>query len=503
MSKIADVVSLKTGYANFVELKSAFEETQENLDRMAMYRPTTAHRKAFERLCRGVYQPNDKKFYLLSGSYGTGKSHLCLMFANFLSRASGDPAMKGFYENYGRLDRESAKTLKNVRKDGQYLIAICDFHSGKHFEDVVMRAVFEACESKELEVGVQSQFSEAERLLANWEKESAEKEGGGGIDFYNEFGRVLGRTAPGVSVDQIRANLAKYDSDSLAQFAATFREVVGGLEFQPQSGNLIDILKEILRSTEFKSRFKGLAIFFDEFGFTLEKSAYSKDVLQGFMEILCQNEPNVIFVGCIHKDFRSYADRYSRQDLAVMNARITQVDLLNEGIEEIICAIVETHKDSEIWINEIQPKTAVFDQLVPICKTLELFPWIQDMERIRQRVLEDIYGVHPMALACLLKLSSEVGSDARSTFTFFSGDVGEEAGSYPKFIQSADITLGDGRLNLYRADGLYEFFEKDLSLRNTDLRESHRRLIDGFGASLEALHKLKPVSYTHLTLPTN
>jgi len=78
MARIADIVKLKTGYANFVELESAFEEAQENADRMAMYRPTRAHRRAFDRLCQGLYQPNDKKFYLLSGSYGTGKSHLCL-----------------------------------------------------------------------------------------------------------------------------------------------------------------------------------------------------------------------------------------------------------------------------------------------------------------------------------------------------------------------------------------------------------------------------------------
>ena len=84
MDKISDVVKLKTGYANFVNLKSAYEEAQENDDRMAMYRPTKSHRAAFERLCRGIYQPTDRKFYLLSGSYGTGKSHLCLMFANFL-----------------------------------------------------------------------------------------------------------------------------------------------------------------------------------------------------------------------------------------------------------------------------------------------------------------------------------------------------------------------------------------------------------------------------------
>ena len=46
MAKIVEVVKLKSGYANFVELKSAFDASQENADRMAMYRPTKAHQAA-------------------------------------------------------------------------------------------------------------------------------------------------------------------------------------------------------------------------------------------------------------------------------------------------------------------------------------------------------------------------------------------------------------------------------------------------------------------------
>jgi hypothetical protein len=42
------------------------------------------------------------------------------------------------------------------------------------------------------------------------------------------------------------------------------------------------------------------------------------------METICKNEPNVLFVGCIHKDFKSYADRFSKDDAAVMSARITR-----------------------------------------------------------------------------------------------------------------------------------------------------------------------------------
>ena len=261
------------------------------------------------------------------------------------------------------------------------------------------------------------------------------------------------------------------------------------MTFQAQAGNLIPILRKLVKTQEFKERFKGLAVFFDEFGFTLENAGYSKDILQGFMETICKNEPNVIFVGCIHKDFKSYADRFSKADVAVMSARITQVDLLNEGIEEIIGAIVETDKESAVWKKEIAPKTGVFDQLVPPCKSLNLFPWIADVDRIRQRVLEDTYGVHPMALACLLKLSSEIGSDARSTFTFFSGDVGGDKGSYADFIETADITVGGGKLNLYTVDRLFTFFQKELSQKNPELREGQRQFVNGFYASLDALRK--------------
>ena len=485
MPTIGQVVKLKSGYANFVELKSAFE-SPENAERMAMYRPTKAHRAAFERLCRGLYQPNDKKFYLLSGSYGTGKSHLTLMFANFVARSSMDAEMRGFYANYERLNPETAKQLKNIRKDGQFLVAICDYHSGRRFEDVVLRAIVEACKGRGIETGTDTEYQEAERWLSEWEK----KAGNSNLrNFYEDFGRALERVSAGVSVEQLRARLMDFDSEVMQLFRAAFKEVTGGIEFQAQSGNLIPIIEGLVKNKEFRERFKGLVILFDEFGFTLEKGSFSKDVMQGFMERVCKNLPNVIFVGCIHKDFKAYADKGSQEDAAVMTARITAVDLLNEGIEEIIGAIVETDKSSNVWKKDVEPKLGVYDQLVPFCKSLNLFPWIDDVNRIRQRVLEDIYGVHPMALACLLKLSSEVGSDVRSTFTFFSGDVGGADGSYADYIANADLTIAGGKLNLYTVDRLFDFFGKELSLKNAELRTTQRQFVNGYYSSLEMLKK--------------
>jgi len=488
MSKISEIVKVRGGYANFVQLRSALQEEEENAGRMAMYRPTKAHRTALERICRGLYMPNDKKFYLLSGSYGTGKSHLCLMLANVLGKSSDDPSLKAFYENYSKLDADKAKQLKNVRKGGQFLVAVCEYGSGRKFEDEVLRAIVEACSDRGIEIGKFTEYDEAERKLAEWEKASQEKKGV--RDFFADFTKALEQVAPGTPIAALRSGLKAFQREAMDKFFAA-HQLAQGDEFKAKSGNIVSIVRSLVQSAEFKEKFKGLAVFFDEFGTAvLQNSRFETAVMQAFMEDICQHEANVVFVGCIHKGFKDYAERTNQTTAAVMEARITQVPLANEGIEEIIGAIVETEKETSAWKTEVQPKTSVFDKLTPQCVSLKLFPWITETARIREKVLEDIYGMHPMALHCLLKLSSEIGSDARSTFTFFSGGGAvTQPGSYAEFIENNEIAGDNGALRLYRSDQLFGFFEKELSPSSRELLDVQRNLVNGYVASLQALRK--------------
>ena len=384
MSKISEIVKVRGGYANYVQLRSALREDTENTERMAMYRPTKGHRAALERICCGLFTPNDKKFYLLSGSYGTGKSHLCLMLANLLCKSSEDPSLKGFYENYAKLDAERAKNLKNIRQGGQYLVAVCDYGTGQKFEDVVLKAIVEACGERDIATERQTEFDEAERRLAEWEVATGRVR-----DLYGDFCKALAKISPGTPVAALRAGLKNYDRRMMDRFQAAYAEAQGDA-FQPKSGNLVAIVKKLVASKEFTSKFKGLAIFFDEFGTAvLQQSRFDPAVMQAFMEDVCQQLPNVVFVGCIHKRFQDYAERTNQATASVMSARLNQVDLLNEGIEEIIGAIVETEKGAPAWQAEVQPKAGIFDQLTPQCLSLKLFPWITDSGRIRERVLEE------------------------------------------------------------------------------------------------------------------
>ena len=75
---IGELIDIKTGYTSFVNLEHDLYDSDENIGRMARYRPITSHRTAFEALSKSL-QMKDGRCYLLTGAYGTGKSHLCLM----------------------------------------------------------------------------------------------------------------------------------------------------------------------------------------------------------------------------------------------------------------------------------------------------------------------------------------------------------------------------------------------------------------------------------------
>ena len=60
-----------------------------------------------------------------------------------------------------------------------------DYNSGQNFEDVVLKAVFEACEARGIDSLVQTRFDEAERLLSDWENKSGNADSV--RNFYEDF----------------------------------------------------------------------------------------------------------------------------------------------------------------------------------------------------------------------------------------------------------------------------------------------------------------------------
>ncbi len=159
MTKIREIIDISSGYTSYVDVYEEYYDLEENRDRMKHYMPIASHRQAFEKIANAL-NPKDRRFYFLSGSYGTGKSHLLLMLANYFANPTDVPELEAFFKNYESAQKEvmlkpgeelkerKAFSLKEARKSGRYLVAICRFVLNLDFEGALLRALEEALENE-------------------------------------------------------------------------------------------------------------------------------------------------------------------------------------------------------------------------------------------------------------------------------------------------------------------------------------------------------------------
>jgi hypothetical protein len=201
----------------------------------------------------------------------------------------------------------------------------------------------------------------------------------------------------------------------------------------------------------------------------------------------------VIFVGAGHKSFSLHGDLgdYNAETLA---ARVSEVALRTQGMEDIIAAIVQPRKDSQDWKQFVEPRAYKFTWFSNECNRLGLFNWLP-APKIKNNIITNIYPMHPLATFSLLRLASEAGSDNRSVFRFFAPefDTGEqgwtnvETNSYPWFLEKNDIIKQD-KLSLFTADLLVDYFKDSLKTSNNRLTTQVKNHISNYEATIHELN---------------
>ncbi|MFQ6044151.1 MAG: hypothetical protein ACE5PV_25130, partial [Candidatus Poribacteria bacterium] len=253
-------------------------------------------------------------------------------------------------------------------------------------------------------------------------------------------------------------------------------------------------MNDLLTSEKFKEKYEGLIVLYDEFGYTLQNARMSVDIIQGFCELCRQGISGggkLALIGTAHKPFSSYSGAYAKEDFNKVSDRIDEIELKPEGLEDIIAAIVVPQKESKIWKKEIQPRQGVFGTFLTKCIQLKLFDWLS-APQIKEKIIENVYPMHPMATYCLLQLSTNVGSANRTVFTFFGGEAGHEKdeGSYSWFIDQNEILSPSGLLNFYTVDWLMTYFQNELRSSNPEIRETLRKIILNYENCLREYKKL-------------
>jgi len=479
---IQEIVEIHGGYTSFVDLKLELFDDTRNTGRMSRYRPITSHRQAFQKLARSL-NIKDNRCYLLTGAYGTGKSHLCLMFANYLQTPAGEQPMPKFFENYADVEPQAAEELKAKRRTGRYLIALCDWGGKGDFEEVVLRAVDDALRREGLEDTLDTPYQQASRKIREWKgfAEAGDPKG----HFYRDFERVLMEHHPEYTLPSFDKRLATFDYATLEVFKRIHQDVTTA-PFAYDKADLLAILTSILSSKAFKDRFLGILVLFDEFGDTMERGSMSPKMFQQFAQLCAETPSNcapIAFVGTSHKPLAEYAKAYNAIEFRTASDRIEQVPLSPNGVEDIVAAIVVPKKGSTLWQQKITSRQT-FDEMLSDCKRLNLFNWLKT-PKIREAIIENMYPMHPMATYALLQLVRDVASNYRTIFTFFSGEPGIDAepGSYGHYIATTPIEIGK-KLNLYTADRLFDYFGSRLQADNKELRETVRNNVRDYESSV-------------------
>lgn len=501
MTKIRDIVQINSGYTSYVDLYEDYYDLVKNRGRMERYKPIAAHRLVFEKIAN-VLNPLDRRFYFLSGSYGTGKSHLLLMFANYFANPSDLPEIEAFFKNYETAQSEvllkpgeslkerKAASLKEARKSGRFLVALCRYSLNLDFEGAVLRALEEALQKDESNILLDSHYREALRRIKDWEARRNESR------FYMDLEAAISRLYPDWTINDLIDGLEKYDEQALKAFKSCFESVTDS-EFSYKKDNLRDIISDFLKNSEFKERYKGIVFLYDEFGAAIDANLVNYTTLLDFAQY-CANSTldkggTVVFIGTGHKAFRNHG-QIGDLNAETLEARVSEIGLQTQGMEDIIAAIVQPKKDSPEWMQQVQSQSGKFTWFSSECNRLHLFNWLP-APKIKNNIIQNIYPMHPLATFALLRLAGEAGSDNRSVFKFFApefetgeqGWVNVQPNSYPWFLENNEI-VNQSKLTLYTADLLVDYFKESLKATNGRLVDRVKNAVINYEATLRMLN---------------
>ena len=283
--------------------------------------------------------------------------------------------MSAFFQNYETAQKQvlvkpneilkerAASSLKASRSSGRFALAICRFDLNLEFEGAMLRAVEEALQKEESGLELDSHYQEALRRITDWEKQKSSKR------FFSDLVAALGKQYSSWTINDLKDGLKKRDEEAWKVFKTCFA-IVTDTDFTFKKDNLQDILKDILTNKIFKEKFKGLVILYDEFGYALDDGLVNLSRLHNFAQFCATSGMEhlpLIFVGTGHKAFRNHGQVGDAVHYSTLEARVTEIPLQTQGMEDIIAAIVQPKKDEDAWRKQVAPQSGIFTFLSGEC----------------------------------------------------------------------------------------------------------------------------------------
>lgn len=471
--QMKELVEVQGGFKPSVELPDHFYNEEVNRHFAEGYLVTPDTLEVFWDV-RNSLQPKARtRARLFTGTFGTGKSDLMLMIANYITRSADDPILQPFFQRLRRLDQAKGDLIYQARAARPpYLLVLLQGADATTFRSFVMNGLIAALERAGLRhlLG-RTSYEAALEAIQRWRRDYP--------DNIQRLERHLA-TDHGMRLEQLEQALRGQGADRALERFRDLHSLAAGASFS--EANEIDkpheAYKEVAKGIV-KEGYSGIFVIADEFTHLLHQLAQGYeapdvkaiDTLATAASDSQENQLHFYIVGLESFASAKGTDRQSKLALERTGGRFLEGmhELQSQYTEELISASIgKLVRPSELLASVSAQADALLTVAMELWKDRDdpriTRPWLQET------VVQGCFPLHPLTTYCLPRLNNVLAQNERTMFRFIQDD---EKG-LRHFIQHSPAEPNEyGWIPLLSLDRLFPYFEPTLKDKREDLWQAY------------------------------
>lgn len=466
-----DLVQVQGGFKPSVQLPDDFYDEDLNRHFVDSFVPNEEILNIFKNIRDSLQASAEDRARVFAGTFGTGKSDLMLLLANYLTRTADDPLLAPFFERLRRIDHSKegsiADSIYKARlNQPPFLLVLLQTEGANTFSSFVVNGLAESLEKKNKKhlLG-KTYYQAAHDLIEEWEQDRP--------DNIKRLSDVL-ETDFGRSVKRIKSDLLGQRGDASFQVFCEAIDKAIGLPFEPSgvvkrpADAFVEVAQKLVESQEYS----GVVVIADEFTHLLHKLAQTPGAadakaIDSLAEKAVRSGKNQLHFYVVSlESFASISasSSLSKQTLERTGGRFKESSLRSHNTEELVASAIGKLARSDEFFRGAQ---AQLDDLLNTATML----WrkrsrsLPDQEWLLQTVVKGCFPLHPLTTFCLPSLNQVLAQNQRTMFSF----IWDNEKGLNSFIATASAMPQDGWISLFTLERLFDYFEPSLAEKRPDL----------------------------------
>jgi hypothetical protein len=488
VTRMTDLVQVESDFRPSVALPNDFFSTEANEHFVSHYIPTEETLDIFMILRDSLQPGSEERAHIFHGTYGTGKSDLMLMIANYLTRDPDEPLLRLFFQKLQNLNSSKAEAIRQARQGKPpFLLILLQADAPFTFSSFILDGLAKALEKEQLaHLMVKTNYRAAIEQIQKWRDHRSSRN-------YETLQNIL-EQEHGTTPEGLERDLAGPQADYAFHLFRDAVEKVTDMPFHPRDvvQRPADAFEEVIKQLDL-NKYSGIYIICDEFSHLLQQLAESptgadSKAIDNLAERAARSKSQQIHFTVVSLlPFTSAgtqgATQLARQSLERSGGRFRQHPLRSLDVEELIKhSITKIVSPVEIFRNA---PSSQLDDLLELTMTL----WQRREERrrsrewLRETVVYGAFPLHPLATYCLPRLNKSLAQNERTMFGFLK----DEEHGLAHFISHTTVEPANtGYISLMSLAELFEYFEPNLEEKNADLIVTYKRAGVSLGSELLA-----------------